>query len=173
MECHYCHRFVCCFYVLEMKIHEIVVVLFKVISTGWRNGQTRMLGGSPKGNVRSCTWGGIIPCTSTDWGLTSWRAALQKNTWECLGGQVVHGPAICPSRWGSQQHPWLYVEEHCQWVKGGDSSLLLGIGETCLVCCVPESWDCLASKEKALGGILSMHINSKLDKDGGDKRQWD
>lgn len=65
------------------------------------------------------------------------------------------------------------MEEHHQRVKGGDSASLLGIGETCLGCCVPESWDCLASKEKALGGILSMCINSKLDKDGGGKRQWD
>lgn len=29
-------------------------------------------------NVKFCTWGGIIPCTRKEWGLTVWRAALQR-----------------------------------------------------------------------------------------------
>jgi len=30
---------------------------------------------------KSCPWGGITPCTSTGWGLSSWKAAWQRRPW--------------------------------------------------------------------------------------------
>ncbi|KAK4817523.1 hypothetical protein QYF61_019109 [Mycteria americana] len=34
-----------------------------------------------QGNAKSCPWGGITPDIGTGWGLTVWKAALQKKTW--------------------------------------------------------------------------------------------
>lgn len=36
---------------------------------------------SAAGSAKSCTWGGITPCTSGYRGLISWYAALQRRTW--------------------------------------------------------------------------------------------
>lgn len=47
---------------------------FKGTSAGWRNRQTRTSG---KASVKSYTWGGIIPCSSTGWGVTSSREGHQ------------------------------------------------------------------------------------------------
>lgn len=30
-----------------------------------------------KASGKFCVWGGVIPCTNTGWGLSSWKAALQ------------------------------------------------------------------------------------------------
>ena len=38
---------------------------------------------STRANAGSCTWGGTTPCISTGSGLTCWRAALRRGTWEC------------------------------------------------------------------------------------------
>ncbi|KAK4830924.1 hypothetical protein QYF61_014297 [Mycteria americana] len=48
-------------------IHQVVVLPFSETSTGWRNGLT----GTHQSSTKSCTWEGIIPCTSTGWGLIS------------------------------------------------------------------------------------------------------
>ena len=46
--------------------------------TGWRNEPTGTSWSLTKENVKSCTWGGITPCTSIGWGPNCWEAALQK-----------------------------------------------------------------------------------------------
>lgn len=42
-----------------------------------------------KGNMKSCTKDTITLRTSTGWGLTNWKAALQEKPWGS-GGQVEH-----------------------------------------------------------------------------------
>lgn len=41
-------------------------------------GSTGTSTSSVKENVKSCTWGGIIPYIRKDWDLIGWRAALQR-----------------------------------------------------------------------------------------------
>jgi len=39
---------------------------------------------------KSCTSGGTIPCTSTGWGLSIWKTALQKRHWGVLVGTKLN-----------------------------------------------------------------------------------
>lgn len=63
------------------NVHPVVVVLYRGTSTGWRTEQKEALWSSRKGNAKSCTWGGTMPCPGRDWGLSSWKAALQRGIW--------------------------------------------------------------------------------------------
>ena len=63
----------------EWLIHQKAVLPLSKTWTGWRG----TWWSSTRASAGSCTWGGTTPCTSTGLGLTSWRAALQRGTWEC------------------------------------------------------------------------------------------
>lgn len=56
---------------------QSVVLPFRRILAGWRNGQSIKIWNSTNTNPRSCSCGGITPWNSTGWGLTCWEAALR------------------------------------------------------------------------------------------------
>jgi len=80
-----------------------------------------------KGNAKSCSWGGMTPCTSTHWELTRWKAALQKNILRSLEDSKLNTHQQCALA-AKKVNSLL-----CQQVKGDDRSLL-GTGEKHLVC---------------------------------------
>ena len=75
-----------------------VCVAIRGIQSGWRYGQPGTSLCSAKGNVKSCTWGGIILCTGTHWGLTSWKIAWQSKaccwTPSCTQFSVIQQTAL-------------------------------------------------------------------------------
>jgi len=52
--------------------------LFREISTGWGGGQSRMSRALTRARAGSRIWEGTTACTSPGWGLSCWRAALQR-----------------------------------------------------------------------------------------------
>lgn len=58
-------------------------------------------------DVKSCTWGGIIPFDNTAGGWMGWGEALLKRTCGCLGGRW-HEPTACTGSKESKQHPGLW-----------------------------------------------------------------
>ena len=52
---------------------QMVMVPFGGTLEGWRSCQ---MGTSARDNAKSCPCRAIIPCTSTNWGPTGWKAAL-------------------------------------------------------------------------------------------------
>lgn len=57
-----------------------VVLPSRGVLTGWRNRLSGTSCSSTTASAKSCTWGIIIPHTSTCWGQTSLKAALQERT---------------------------------------------------------------------------------------------
>jgi len=62
----------------KLLIDHMVVLPFRRTSASCRNGPTGISWSSTKGHAKSSTSGGTTWCPSTDWGLTSWKAGLQK-----------------------------------------------------------------------------------------------
>lgn len=82
----------------ELLVQWVAVLPFRVISTGWRKEEYRGTSWSfTKASTKSCC-GGIIPCNSSGWRLTVWKAALQRRTWE------FWHTASCP--WASSVPFW-------------------------------------------------------------------
>ena len=62
-------------------MHQTVVFLCRGTLTSWRNVRRGMSWSSTKENGKSCAWEGITPWTRTGWGLTGWKATLQRKIW--------------------------------------------------------------------------------------------
>lgn len=60
----------------EGLMHQLVILPFRETLTGWRDGLTRSSHGSTKEKANPFLCGGILPCASTPWGPTSWKAVL-------------------------------------------------------------------------------------------------
>lgn len=78
--------------------------------------------GSTEPSAKSCTWVGLIPNISTDWGMNGLKTALWR-TWGYwwMRNELV----ICAFNTGSQSHPRLHQKEQGQPVKKGVSPTLL------------------------------------------------
>lgn len=63
----------------ECLMYQMLVLPSRGTSTGWRNGPTGNSWSSTRGNAEPCSWRWTTPCTRLCWGLTRWKAALQKN----------------------------------------------------------------------------------------------
>lgn len=60
--------------------HQMVVLPFRGTSTAWKIWLKGISSSSTRWNISPCAWGGIPPGTSTNRGLTVWKAARQRWT---------------------------------------------------------------------------------------------
>lgn len=81
---------------------------------------------SAKGNAKSCIWEGIIPWTSTGWGLTSQKAVLQTRTWWTRSWTWTSN--VLPKQKKNQPTSWTALERVLQ-IDGSDPLPLFSTGE--------------------------------------------
>lgn len=108
--------------------------MLTVTLRGWRNGSTRIPWRSTKGRAKPFTWRGITSRTSTGWGPTSWKAAVQRKPQGVWGTTWLWASDV-PSWQKRPVTSWAasctcILAEHCQQVEGATFSLPLGSGET-------------------------------------------
>lgn len=110
-------------------VHWRTRLLFR--RTRWRDGLTATSWILSRVNVKSCTLGGITPCTSTGWVPTDWEAALQRRIW--LSWWTVRLPQasnVSLFKDGQQHHSCIMKS-----VTSRLSEVILV--RPCLECCVP------------------------------------
>lgn len=70
-------------------MQPVFVLPLRWTLSGWSNGLTGISWSSARICTKSCAWEGVTPCTSTGWGPTSWKAAVQRKPQEGLEDKLT------------------------------------------------------------------------------------